>query len=134
MERARDFQRTDQFREEYSLRTVVVHRIARLVQLGIRKSRFFGRRKTTFQLLMAAAVANLTLIANATGPMGTFVCSSFTVMLFFTLLFGLWRQHQTDGGLLAACFCPAQTATRTTSFPENRGFSAGFLESPRFRK
>ena len=38
---------------------------ARLVQLGIRKSRFFGRRKTEFQLQMAAAVANLTLVWNA---------------------------------------------------------------------
>ena len=44
---------------------MVEHRIARLVQLGIRKSRFFGREKTRFQLLMAAAVANLTLVWNA---------------------------------------------------------------------
>ena len=41
------------------------HRIARLVQLGIRQSRFFGRTKTRFQLLMAAAVANLTLTWSA---------------------------------------------------------------------
>jgi hypothetical protein len=43
---------------------VVEHRIARLVQLGIRKSRFSGRAKTRFQLLMAATVANLALVAN----------------------------------------------------------------------
>ena len=51
-------------------RQVVEHRIARLVQLGIRQARYVGRTKTLFQLLMAAAVANLTLLANA-GPDGT---------------------------------------------------------------
>ena len=33
-------------------------RLARLVQLGVRQSRYFGRAKTRFQLLMAATVAN----------------------------------------------------------------------------
>jgi len=45
-------------------RQVVEHRIARLVQLGIRQARYIGRTKTLFQLLLAAAVANLTLLAN----------------------------------------------------------------------
>ena len=39
------------------------HRLARLVQLGIRQARYIGRTKTLFQLCLAAAVANLTLIA-----------------------------------------------------------------------
>ena len=37
--------------------------LARLVQLGIRQSRYFGRIKTRFQLYLAATVANLTLVA-----------------------------------------------------------------------
>jgi len=45
-------------------RQVVEHRLARLVQLGIRQARYVGRAKTLFQLLLAAAVANLTLLAN----------------------------------------------------------------------
>jgi hypothetical protein len=45
-------------------RQVVEHRIARLVQLGIRQARYVGRTKTLLQLLLAAAVANLTLLAN----------------------------------------------------------------------
>ena len=49
---------------------MVEHRIARLVQLGIRQARYVGRTKTLFQLLMAAAVANLTLLANAGGEAG----------------------------------------------------------------
>jgi hypothetical protein len=48
-------------------RQVVEHRIARLVQLGIRQARYIGRTKTLFQLLVAAAVANLTRLANASG-------------------------------------------------------------------
>lgn len=64
LQAARALERTDNFREQYRLRVVVEHRIARLVQLGIRQSRYFGREKTLFQLLMAAAVANLTLIAG----------------------------------------------------------------------
>jgi hypothetical protein len=64
LQAARASERTDYFREQYRQRVVVEHRIARLVQLGIRQSRFFGREKTLFQLLMAGTVANLTLIAG----------------------------------------------------------------------
>ena len=42
------------------------HRLARLVQLGIRQARYFGRSKTKFQLYLAATVANLTEL----GPVG----------------------------------------------------------------
>ena len=89
LQEARNLQRSDAFRKKYSLRVIVEHRIARLVQLGIRKSRFFGRKKTLFQVLMAATVANLTLIANATGPMGASGCSFLFVTLLFPLLFVL---------------------------------------------
>ena len=41
---------------------MVLH--GRLVGLGVRQSRFFGRAKTQFQALMAAAVANFTLLAG----------------------------------------------------------------------
>ena len=51
---------------------VVEHRLARLVHLGIRQSRYFGRVKTKFQLYLAATVANLTLVAAKAGlPGGT---------------------------------------------------------------
>ena len=51
--------------DEYRARRVAVeHRLARLVQLGIRQSRYFGRVKTRFQLYLAATVANLTLVAG----------------------------------------------------------------------
>ena len=42
---------------------MVEHRLARLVQLGIRQARYIGRTKTLFQVGLAAAVANLTLLA-----------------------------------------------------------------------
>lgn len=69
LQAARDFEGTAYFRQQYHQRMVVEHRIARLVQLGMRKSRFFGRTKTRFQLLLAATVANLTLMANATSSL-----------------------------------------------------------------
>jgi len=47
----------------YRQRSTVEHRIARLIQLGLRQARYFGTKKTMFQLAMVAAVANLTLIA-----------------------------------------------------------------------
>ena len=57
--------------DEYRVRRVVVeHRLARLIQLGIRQSRYFGRVKTRFQLYLAATVANLTLVAGKLGRSG----------------------------------------------------------------
>ena len=50
---------------------MVEHRIGRLVGLGVRQSRYFGRAKTQFQVLMAATVTNLTLVANWMGQEGT---------------------------------------------------------------
>lgn len=65
LQAARAFQASPAFREYRGLRQVVEHRLARLVQLGLRQARYVGLRKTRFQLLMAAAVANLTLLAHA---------------------------------------------------------------------
>ena len=52
-------------------RVVAEHRLARLVQLGIRQSRYFGRVKTRFQLYLAATVANLTLVLGKIGLSGS---------------------------------------------------------------
>ena len=62
LQQARALQQSEAF-SEYRQRRVVEHRLARLVQLGIRQSRYFGRIKTRFQLYLAATVANLTLVA-----------------------------------------------------------------------
>lgn len=62
MRDARAFIDSDEGRAFYRKRVVVEHRIARLGYLGIKQSRFFGKTKTLFQLLMAATVANLTLV------------------------------------------------------------------------
>lgn len=43
--------------------------MARLVQLGTRKSHYFGQVKTRFQLILASTVANLTLTASKTSKM-----------------------------------------------------------------
>ena len=43
-----------------ALRQVAEHRLARLVQLGLRQACYRGRLKTEAQLLLTATVANLT--------------------------------------------------------------------------
>jgi hypothetical protein len=67
LQEARAFQHSDSFAPYRKLRQVAEHRLARLMQLGVRQARYVGRRKTLFQLLMAATVANLTLVATKTG-------------------------------------------------------------------
>ena len=67
LQQARDFQRSEGFAEYRRPRQAAEHRLARLAQLGVRQSRYFGRAKTRFQLLMAATVANLTLVATKMG-------------------------------------------------------------------
>src|SRR5690348_12258952 len=62
LQQAREVQLSAAFAEARRRRQVVEHRLARLVQLGIRHARYFGRTKTLFQLYLAAAVANLTLL------------------------------------------------------------------------
>ena len=59
---ARAFQHSVAAAPYRRLRQTVEHRIARLVQLGLRQARYFGRQKTSFQLYMTATVANLTRI------------------------------------------------------------------------
>jgi IS5 family transposase len=64
LQAARAFEETAYFAEQYRQRVVVEHRIARLMQLGMRQARYVGRAKTRLQLLLAATVANLTLLAG----------------------------------------------------------------------
>jgi transposase len=69
LQEARAFQKSEEYSPYRKWRQVVEHRIARLMQLGVRQARYFGRAKTLFQLLLAATVANLTLVATRTGLM-----------------------------------------------------------------
>ena len=70
LQEARALQKSPAFTEYSQLRVVVEHRLARLVQLGIRQARYFGRAKTKFQLYLAATVANLTLLTDKMGLTG----------------------------------------------------------------
>ena len=70
LQEARALQRSAAYDEYRARRVVVEHRLARLVQLGILQSRYFGRVKTKFQVYLAATVANLTLVAGKIGWSG----------------------------------------------------------------
>jgi hypothetical protein len=63
-QRARVHNQTAAGRQSLRQRVVVEHRIARLVHLGIRQSRYLGRTKTCLQVVMAAVVANVSLVAG----------------------------------------------------------------------
>jgi hypothetical protein len=69
LQEARELQNSEAFVAYRKMRQVSEHRLGRLMQLGVRQARYFGRAKTLFQLLMAATVANLTLVATKMGLM-----------------------------------------------------------------
>lgn len=64
LQHARAVATTEAFKEHYRRRVTVEHSIARLVQRGIRQSRFMGRKRTLWQVALAAAVVNLIIIAG----------------------------------------------------------------------
>ena len=80
--RLRRQQKTKRFRKRYRKRVVVEHRIGRLVQLGIRQAKYFSKAKTGFQIALAATVANLMLVAAASG-------AASSAALALTLLVGI---------------------------------------------
>ncbi len=98
LQQARAFQQSPAFAEYRRRRQVVEHRLARLVQLGIRQSRYFGRVKTRFQLLMAATVANLTLVAakmemmKVARGMNNMLSSRVNALIAFLITFSLFGQ------------------------------------------
>ena len=55
MQQARALQQSEAFSGYRKRRVVVEHRLARLVQLGIRQARYFEGAKTRSQLYLAAS-------------------------------------------------------------------------------
>jgi hypothetical protein len=94
LQQAREWRRSPDFDRFRKQRQAVEHRIARMVQLGIRQARYCGRRKTLFQALLTATVANLTLIAgrmSAEDPsQGHLTGSADAVGILLGVLQALW--------------------------------------------
>jgi len=67
LQEARQLKGSPDYAQYRQRRVVAEHRLARLVQLGIRQARYFGRAKTKFQVYLAATVANITLLAQKFG-------------------------------------------------------------------
>lgn len=88
LQQARLVQASPAFAEARRRRQVAEHRIARLVQLGIRQARYFGRTKTLFQVCLAATVANLTLLAAtyAGSSIGESAAASWVVTIVAVIL------------------------------------------------
>ena len=121
LQQARALQRSPDFADYRRARQVVEHRLARLVQLGIRQARYFGRKKTLFQLLMAATVANLTLLASR-GDWESWVGTTPALGLSLLLLVMLTRppsgRSTTSGNAIAPP--PARAPLRDRRLPALR--------------
>ena len=65
LQEARLHQESPEFREDIKLRQTAEHTIARVIQLGARQARYFGKTKTKYQMTMIAIVANLGVIQRA---------------------------------------------------------------------
>jgi hypothetical protein len=109
LQAARTFQASPAFAEARRRRQTVEHRLARLVQLGLRQARYVGRTKTLFQLLMAAAVVNLTLLAQAHGAQLTHPTAGDAAALaglLLTILLALWAARGAPARPLGATAAP----------------------------
>ena len=125
LQQARALQQSAGYDEYRARRVVVEHRLARLVHLGIRQSRYFGRVKTRFQLYLAATVANLTLVAGKIGLSGStggvptgrsvvlniapFVVANATASFSAVRLGLLWPVILLTPALLPKCLYPTRT-------------------------
>jgi hypothetical protein len=92
-QQARAHNQTEAGRKSLRERVVVEHRLARLVQSGIRESRYFGRTKTCLQVVMAAVVANVSLVAGnckhqagTPSPQPAFATNTGLLCAFFVVL------------------------------------------------
>ena len=116
LQAARAWQRSPAFDDFRSQRQVVEHRIARLVQLGIRQARYFGRRKTLFQVLLAAAVANLTLVASQAAHGAPTIAAKALFGTARAVLQRLCRlaqsSHRLNTGLATIATYPARRSSR----------------------
>jgi len=117
----RHFKEQMNFRLRYRKRVVAEHRIAGLVCLGIRQARYFGSKKTLFQLAMAAAVANLTMLPQRKATESIIFCAD-------TGFCDLNRRKSSEDELSTSYFFTQvfehqQLKTRS----KNKGFSTGSL-------
>jgi len=115
---ARAYEKSEEFKEQYSQRVVVEHRLARLIQLSGRKSRYFGRKKTAFQIAMVAAVANFTLIATWQAQNPDFSASIFLLAVIFTLMI-LRRSYKPS----PAIYSHGRGLLWSTNWSRKRGFA-----------
>jgi hypothetical protein len=104
--RLRKQQRTKRFRKRYRKRVAVEHRIGRMVQLGARQARYFGKAKTGFQIALIATVANLTLVAAVAG-----LASSAG-----------WGSAPLAMAIVLAILCATDRADRLKMAPSRPGF------------
>jgi Transposase DDE domain len=69
LQKAREYQKTEEFKKDMRDRQEAEHRFARMMQHGMRQARYFGRAKVLLQGIMTAAMLNLVIVMGfATHP------------------------------------------------------------------
>jgi hypothetical protein len=122
LQEARAYQRSEAFAPYRKLRQVAEHRLARLMQLGVRQARYFGRTKTLFQLLMAATVANLTLVATRIGLMRdrnhpqTIISIDVYALFMVGHVFATLSPHSEPGFSATLLGVPNRVTTRSAAY------------------
>jgi hypothetical protein len=132
LQQARELQASPAFDEARRRRQVVEHRIARLVQLGIRQARYLGRTKTLFQVCLAAAVANLTLLAATSNALSVsnsdalrwwlMILAAILSLSSLLLGFGLATPLIRHSAHLDQLFYPMLPIIRSLTPPSRPGF------------
>ena len=85
IQQARLHQSSPEFREDIRLRQTAEQRLARFIHFGARQARYFGKRKTKFQMLMIAIVVNLKRLGTSSSfPRTLFVIQIVAVELWVT--------------------------------------------------
>lgn len=146
-QQARVHNQTEAGKKMLRQRVVVEHGIARLVRLGIRQSRYFGKIKTRFQVSMAAVVANLSLVVGflrrtqkpvnasdpqthagspASEPQSRLLDHTWTAWIRVRHFF---LRHRPDWFTCQSCALLYQLTHPTDSSVQKWGFLDGFLVS-----
>lgn len=112
LQQARQHQASPEFRDDIRSRQTAEQRLARCIQLGARQARYFGKRKTKFQMTMIALLANLRVVQATLGGIRAL---AFTTAEWVGLLNPAFRADSKENGKVIAIRIPRLSILRRVS-------------------
>ncbi len=112
LQQARQHQASPEFRDDIRSRQTAEQRLARCIQLGARQARYFGKRKTKFQMTMIALLANLRVVQATLGGIRAL---AFTTAEWVGLLNPAFRADSKENGEVIAIRIPRLSILRRVS-------------------